>query len=308
MAPIEARGLRKTFGTTVALDSIDLRVEEGRILGLIGPNGAGKTTALNAILGLTSYEGELRVLGRDPWSNRDELMRDVSFIADVAVLPRWIRVSQLLEYMAGVHPKFDRTKAESFLAKTTIERTKRVRQLSKGMVAQLHLAIVMAIDARLLVLDEPTLGLDILYRKQFYDSLLNDYFDRSRTIVVTTHQVEEVQDVLTDLTFIDRGRIVLECSMEEFDSRYVEVMVNPEHLATARALKPVHERPVFGRSVLLFDGVDRDQLEAFGEVRRPSIADLFVAVMSQPSQNVSIPGSLRRDEPTPKANQIGAAK
>ena len=308
MAPIEARGLRKTFGTTVALDSIDLRVEEGRILGLIGPNGAGKTTALNAILGLTSYEGELRVLGRDPWSNRDELMRDVSFIADVAVLPRWIRVSQLLEYMAGVHPKFDRTKAESFLAKTTIERTKRVRQLSKGMVAQLHLAIVMAIDARLLVLDEPTLGLDILYRKQFYDSLLNDYFDRSRTIVVTTHQVEEVQDVLTDLTFIDRGRIVLECSMEEFDSRYVEVMVNPEHLATARALKPVHERPVFGRSVLLFDGVDRDQLEAFGEVRRPSIADLFVAVMSQPSQNVSIPGSVRRDEPTPKANQIGAAK
>ena len=308
MAPIEARGLRKTFGTTVALDSIDLRVEEGRILGLIGPNGAGKTTALNAILGLTSYEGELRILGRDPWSNRDELMRDVSFIADVAVLPRWIRVSQLLEYMAGVHPKFDRTKAESFLAKTTIERTKRVRELSKGMVAQLHLAIVMAIDARLLVLDEPTLGLDILYRKQFYDSLLNDYFDRSRTIVVTTHQVEEVQDVLTDLMFIDRGRIVLECSMEEFDSRYVEVMVNPEHLAAARALKPVHERQVFGRSVLLFDRVDRGRLEALGEVRRPSIADLFVAVMSQPSQNVSIPGSLRRDEPTEKEDQIGAAK
>jgi len=308
MAPIEARGLRKTFSMTVALDSIDLRVEEGRILGLIGPNGAGKTTALNAILGLTSYEGELRILGRDPWSNRDELMRDVSFIADVAVLPRWIRVSQLLEYMAGVHPKFDRTKAESFLAKTTIERRKKVRELSKGMVAQLHLAIVMAIDARLLVLDEPTLGLDILYRKQFYDSLLNDYFDRSRTIVVTTHQVEEVQDVLTDLMFIDRGRIVLECSMEEFDSRYVEVMVNPEHLAAARALKPVHERQVFGRSVLLFDRVDRGRLEALGEVRRPSIADLFVAVMSQPSQNVSIPGSLRRDEPTEKEDQIGAAK
>ena len=308
MAPIEARGLRKTFGMTVALDSIDLHVEEGRILGLIGPNGAGKTTALNAILGLTSHEGELRILGRDPWSNRDELMRDVSFIADVAVLPRWIRVSQLLEYMAGVHPKFDRTKAESFLAKTTIERRKKVRELSKGMVAQLHLAIVMAIDARLLVLDEPTLGLDILYRKQFYDSLLNDYFDRSRTIVVTTHQVEEVQDVLTDLMFIDRGRIVLECSMEEFDSRYVEVMVNPEHLAAARALKPVHERQVFGRSVLLFDRVDRGRLEALGEVRRPSIADLFVAVMSQPSQNVSIPGSLRRDEPTEKEDQIGAAK
>ena len=283
MAPIEARGLRKMFGTTVALDSIDLRVEEGRVLGLIGPNGAGKTTALNAILGLTSYDGELRVLGRDPWSNRDELMRDVSFIADVAVLPRWIRVSQLLEYMAGVHPKFDRTKAESFLAKTAIERTKRVRELSKGMVAQLHLAIVMAIDARLLVLDEPTLGLDILYRKQFYDSLLNDYFDRSRTIVVTTHQVEEVQDVLTDLIFINRGRIVLECSMEDFDSRYVEVMVNPEHLASARALKPMHERPAFGRSVLLYDRVDRDQLAALGEVRRPSIADLFVAVMTNNS-------------------------
>ena len=244
MATIEARGLRKTFGTTVALDGIDLRVEEGRILGMIGPNGAGKTTALNAILGLTSYDGELKVLGRDPWTSRDELMRDVSFIADVAVLPRWIRVSQLLDYVAGVHPRFDRAKAESFLARTTIKRTSKVRELSKGMVAQLHLAIVMAIDARLLVLDEPTLGLDILYRKQFYDSLLNDYFDRSRTIIVTTHQVEEVQDVLTDLMFIDRGRIVLECSMEEFDSRYFEVMVNPEHLAAARALKPMYERPV----------------------------------------------------------------
>ena len=283
MACIEARGLRKMFGTTIALDGIDLRVEEGRILGIIGPNGAGKTTALNAILGLTSYLGELKVLGRDPWASRDELMRDVSFIADVAVLPRWIRVSQLLDYVGGVHPRFDCAKAEGFLAKTTIKRTKRVRELSKGMVAQLHIALVMAIDARLLVLDEPTLGLDILFRKQFYDSLLNDYFDRSRTIVVTTHQVEEVQDVLTDLMFIDRGRIVLECSMEEFDARYVEVMVNPEHLATARSLKPIHERPVFGRSVLLFDGADRDQLAALGDVRRPSIADLFVAVMGNSS-------------------------
>ena len=280
MACIEARGLRKTFGTTVALDGIDLRVEEGRILGIIGPNGAGKTTALNAILGLTSYEGELKVLGRDPWKARDELMRDVSFIADVAVLPRWILVSQLLDYVDGVHPRFDRAKAEGLLAKTTIQRTKKIRELSKGMVAQLHLALVMAIDARLLVLDEPTLGLDILYRKQFYDSLLNDYFDRSRTIVVTTHQVEEVQDVLTDLMFIDRGRIVLECSMEQFESRYLEVMVNPEQLAAARALKPMHERPVFGRCVLLFDRADRDQLASLGELRRPSIADLFVAVMS----------------------------
>jgi ABC-2 type transport system ATP-binding protein len=279
MATIEARGLRKTFGTTVALDGIDLHVEEGRILGIIGPNGAGKTTALNAILGLTSYEGQLTVLGRDPWNAREQLMRDVSFIADVAVLPRWIRVSQLLDYVAGVHPRFDRAKAEGFLAKTTIKRTKRVRELSKGMVAQLHLALVMAIDAKLLVLDEPTLGLDILFRKQFYDSLLNDYFDRSRTIVVTTHQVEEVQDVLTDLLFINHGRIVLECSMEEFESRYLEVMVHPEQLTAARALKPMHERSVFGRSVLLFDRVDRDQLATFGEVRRPSIADLFVAVM-----------------------------
>jgi len=297
MATIEARGLRKAFGTTVALDGIDLRVEEGRILGLVGPNGAGKTTALNAILGLTPYQGELKVLGRDPWNERNQLMRDVSFIADVSVLPRWIRVTHLLDYVAGVHPRFNRTKAESFLKKTTIKRTSRVRELSKGMVAQLHLALVMAIDAKLLVLDEPTLGLDILYRKQFYDSLLNDYFDHSRTIIVTTHQVEEVQDVLTDLMFIDRGRIALQCSMEEFDSRYVEVMVNPEHVAVARALKPIHERPVFGRSVLLFDHVDRDQLAALGELRRPSIADLFVAVMSN---NAREPQQLSHKVPTPQ--------
>jgi ABC-2 type transport system ATP-binding protein len=281
MACIEARHLRKTFATTVALDGIDLRVEEGRILGLIGPNGAGKTTALNAILGLTAYEGELKVLGRDPWNARDQLMFDVSFIADVAVLPRWIRVSQLLDYVAGVHPRFDRVKAEGLLARTEIKRTSKVRELSKGMVAQLHLALVMAIDAKLLVLDEPTLGLDILYRKQFYDSLLNDYFDHSRTIVVTTHQVEEVQDVLTDLMFIDRGRIVLECSMEEFESRYLEVMVHPEQLVAARTLKPIHEHSAFGRSILLFDHADRDRLTALGEVRRPSIADVFVAVMSK---------------------------
>src|SRR5947209_1114147 len=280
MACIEARGLRKAFGSTVALDGVNLRVEEGRILGLIGPNGAGKTTALNAILGLTPYQGELKVLGRDPWTARDQLMRDVSFIADVAVLPRWIRVSQAVDYVAGVHPRFDRAKAEGFLAKTTIKRSSKVRELSKGMVAQLHLALVMAIDAQMLVLDEPTLRLDILYRKQFYDSLLNDYFDRNRTIVVTTHQVEEIQDVLTDLMFIDRGRIVLECSMEEFESRYLEVIANPEHLDAARALKPIHERPVFGRNVLLFDGANREEVAALGEVRRPSIADLFVAIMS----------------------------
>ena len=279
MACIEARGLRKAFGSTVALDGIDRRVEEGRILGLIGPNGAGKTTALNAILGLIPYEGQLRVLGRDPWTERERLMRDVCFIADVAVLPRWMRVSQALDYVAGVHPRFDRKKAEGLLAKTDIKRESKVRELSKGMVTQLHLALVMAIDARLLVLDEPTLGLDILYRKQFYDSLLNDYFDGNRTIVVTTHQVDEIQNVLTDLMFIDHGRIVFECSMESFESRYAEVKANPERVAAARELKPMHERQALGRTIFLFDGTDRQQLAAIGEVRTPTIADVFVAVL-----------------------------
>jgi ABC-2 type transport system ATP-binding protein len=287
MACIEARGLRKAFGTTIALDGIDLRVEEGRILGLIGPNGAGKTTALNAILGLTPYQGELRVMGRDPWIERDQLMCDVCFISDVATLPRWMRVSQALSYVAGVHPRFDRAKAEAFLEKTTIRRSSKVKELSKGMVVQLHLALVMAIDAKLLVLDEPTLGLDILYRKQFYDSLLNDYFDRSRTIVMTTHQVDEMQDVLTDFMFIHRGRIVLKCSMEEFESRYVEVMVQPNQLAAARALKPVHERQALGRSILLFDSAGREQLAGLGEVRTPSIADLFVAVVGSQAQGAA---------------------
>ncbi|MGH7587095.1 MAG: ABC transporter ATP-binding protein [Gemmatimonadota bacterium] len=283
VAVIEARGLRKTFGQTVALDGVDLRVEEGRILGLVGPNGAGKTTALNAILGLTHYQGELKVLGRDPWTERDRLMLDASFIADVAVLPRWMRVWQALDYVAGVHPRFDRARAEGFLEKTTIQRRSKVRELSKGMVTQFHLALVMAIDAKLLVLDEPTLGLDILFRKQFFDALLNDYLDRSRTVVVATHQVEEVQDVLTDLVFIERGRIVLACGIDEFESRYLEVTVNPEHIAAARALGPMHERSVFGRAVLLFDGADHDRLAALGEVRRPGIADVFVAVMGDGS-------------------------
>src|SRR5881409_3260689 len=247
MACIEARGLRKAFGTTIAVDGINLRVEEGRILGLIGPNGAGKTTALNAILGLTSYQGELRVLGRDPWTEREKLMRDACFIADVAVLPRWIKVSQVLDYVAGVHPRFDCRRAENFLAKTTIKHSSKVRELSKGMITQLHLALVMAMDAKLLILDEPTLGLDILYRKQFYDSLLNDYFDGGRTIVVATHEVEEVQHVLTDLLFIDCGRIVFRCSMEELEARYLEVMVQPDNLDVALALKPIHQRQVFGR-------------------------------------------------------------
>jgi ABC-2 type transport system ATP-binding protein len=279
MAIVEAQNVRKVFGKAVALDGVSFRIEGGRIVGLIGPNGAGKTTALKALLGLTPYEGRLTVLGRDPYRQRNELMQDVCFIADVAVLPPWLRVSQALDFVAGVHPRFDRAKAEGFLARTTIERGKRVRELSKGMITQLHLALVMAIDARLLVLDEPTLGLDIIYRKQFYDSLLNDYFDKSRTIIVTTHQVEEIQHVLTDLMFIDRGRIVLDCSMEDFEARYTEVMVRPEHVAAARALKPIHERQVFGRSLMLFDRVDRDRLGQFGELRTPGIADLFVATV-----------------------------
>ncbi len=299
MTVIEARGVSKAFGKTIALDGVNLHLEEGRILGLIGPNGAGKSTALNAILGLIEYQGQLRVLGRDPWTERDQLMRDVSFIADVAVLPRWMRVSQALDYVAGVHPRFDRAKAESFLAKTDIRRASKVRELSKGMVTQLHLALVMAIDAKLLVLDEPTLGLDLLYRKQFYDSLLADYFDRSRTIVVTTHQVEDVQNVLTDLMFINRGQIVLSCSMEDFESRYLEVTVRPERVDAAWALKPIHERQALGRSILLFDRVanqklDRQQLAALGDVRTPTIADLFVAMLG--------------DKPGDKPNQAGEAR
>jgi ABC-2 type transport system ATP-binding protein len=285
MTVIDARGIRKVFGTNVALDGVDLRVEEGRIVGLIGPNGAGKTTTLNAILGLTPYQGQLTVLERDPWTARAQLMTDVAYIADVSVLPRWIRVSQLLDYAGGVHPRFDRAKAEGFLARTTIHHNSKVRELSKGMVTQLHLALVMAIDARLLVLDEPTLGLDILFRKQFYDSLLNDYFDQSRTILVTTHQVEEIEDVLTDVVFINRGRIVFGSSMEEFESRYLEVVVRPDRLAEARAFGPIQERQLLGRSVLLVDlqagGADRQQLAALGEVRKPSLADLFVSVMER---------------------------
>lgn len=286
---IEARGLRKTFGSTVALDGIDLHVAEGRIVGLIGPNGAGKTTALNAILGLTPYTGELRVLGRDPWNERDRLMNDVCFIADVAVLPRWIRVSDLLDYVAGVHPRFDRATAEKLLTKTTIRKDSKVRQLSKGMVTQLHLAIVMAIDAHLLVLDEPTLGLDLIFRKQFYDSLLTDYFDRRRTIVVTTHQVEEIQDVLTDVIFLDRGRIVLAAAVEELQARFLEISVRPEQVQAARTLHPIRARDALGRSVFLYDRVDRAKLAVLGEVRTPTIADLFVSIVG--TQEVQAQGA-----------------
>jgi len=281
MACIEAHGLRKNFGETPALDGVDLHLDEGRILGIIGPNGAGKTTALNAMLGLVAYEGQLRVLGRDPWTERDRLMREVCFMADVAVLPRWMRVWQAVDYVAGVHPRFDRAKAEGFIGKTSIRRESKIRELSKGMITQLHLALVMAVNAKLLVLDEPTLGLDILYRKQFYDSLLNDYYDHHRTIVVTTHQVDEIQHVLTDLIFLHRGRIALSSSMDEFETRFAELMVDPEQLRAARALKPVAEREGLGRKVLMFDGVDQQLLAALGEVKTPSISDVFVALIGR---------------------------
>ena len=279
MTCIRARGLRKAFGPTVALDGVDLTVEAGRIVGLIGPNGAGKSTALHAIVGLTACEGELEVLGRDPWTRRGQLMHDVCFIADVAVLPRWMRVGQALDFMAGVHPHFDRARAEGFLARTTIRQASKIRDLSKGMVTQLHLALIMAVDVKLLVLDEPTLGLDILYRKQFYDTLLNDYFDGDRTILVSTHDVAEVEHILTDVVFLDRGRVVLDASMEDVEGRYLEVVVGPDRIAAARALRPLNERTLLGRSILLFDGVARDQLAALGEVRTPGLADIFVALM-----------------------------
>ena len=279
MTCIEAHSLRKSYGKTVALDGIDLKVEAGRIVGLIGPNGAGKSTALQAMLGLIPFEGRLSVLGLNPWAERDRLMADVCFIADVAVLPRWLRVSQAVDYMAGVHPRFDRAKADGFLARTAIKRTSRIRELSKGMVAQLHLALVMAVDAKLLVLDEPTLGLDILYRKQFYDTLLNDYFDGDRTIVISTHQVDEIQHILTDVVFLDRGRILLDLSIEAVEARFAEVVASPGHVSAARSLKPMHERQVFDRSIMIFDGVERDRLVGLGEQRTPGLADLFVAMM-----------------------------
>ena len=279
MTCLEARGLRKTYHRTAALDGVDLRVEPGRILGVIGPNGAGKSTLLQAAVGLIPYEGELKVLGLDPWTERDRLMQEVCFIADVAVLPRWLKVSQALDYMAGVHPRFDRSKAEGFLARTNVRPNARVRELSKGMVVQLHLALIMAVDARVLVLDEPTLGLDLLYRKAFYDSLLNDYFDGQRTIIVSTHHVEEVETILTDVVFLKRGRIVFENTMEDVEARFCELRVPPERLAAARALRPIAERRVFDRHILLFDNSDLERLGELGEVRKASLGDIFVALL-----------------------------
>ena len=278
-AVLSARGLTKRYGSTVAVDNISFEIPAGRIIGLIGPNGSGKTTTLKAALGLVPFEGELKVLGLDPRTQRDQLMEQVCFIADVAVLPRWLRVRDAVDFVAGVHPRFDRKKAEAYIAHTKLKPTMKVKEMSKGMIVQLHLALVMAIDAKLLVLDEPTLGLDILYRKQFYQNLLEDYFDEEKTIIVTTHQVEEIEHILSDLMFIREGRITLSASMDEVSERFVEVMVPAENAAAAKALKPIDERQVFGKSVLLFDGVPRAQLAQLGETRNVGIADLFVAQM-----------------------------
>ena len=276
---VSARGLRKGYKNKLALDGTDFDIPVGRIVGLIGPNGAGKTTALKAILGLTSVEGELSVLGRDPRLHRDELMNDICFIADVAVLPRWLKVRDAVDFVAAIHPRFDRAKCEAFLKRTKLTPDQRVKQMSKGMIVQLHLALVMAIDAKLLVLDEPTLGLDILYRKQFYQRLLEDYFDEEKTILVTTHQVEEIEHILTDVMFIRDGKIVLNTEMDAMGERFIELMVGADRADAARALRPIDERTVFGKSIFLFDGVERAQLEALGETRRPSVSDLFVATM-----------------------------
>jgi ABC-2 type transport system ATP-binding protein len=278
-AVISAKGLTKRYGKQAAVDSISFDIPAGRIVGLIGPNGSGKTTTLKAALGLIPFDGELTVLGKDPRTQRNELMQDVCFIADVAILPRWLRVGDAIDFVAGVHPRFDRAKAERYLAHTKLKPSMKVKQMSKGMIVQLHLALVMAIDAKLLVLDEPTLGLDIIYRKQFYQNLLEDYFDENKTIVITTHQVEEIEHILTDLMFIREGKIVLAASMDEIGERYTEVMVAADKLNAAKALAPIDSRTMFGKSVMLFDGVSRTQLAALGETRNPSVADLFVATM-----------------------------
>jgi ABC-2 type transport system ATP-binding protein len=278
-AIIEARGLTKSYGSTPVLRGVDLNVHAGRIVGLIGPNGAGKTTAIKAILGLTSFDGELKVLGRDPRTERNELMKDVCFIADVAVLPRWLKVSQAVEFVAGVHPRFDRKRAEEFLTRTDIKMDSRVRQLSKGMVTQLHLALILAIDAKLLVLDEPTLGLDLLFRRSFYDNLLNDYFDKERTILVTTHQVEEIENILTDVIFIQHGKISLDTPMESLGERFIQLVPTPANVDAARSLKPFYEREIFGRVAMLYEGRKESELALLGETRTPSVTDLFVAMM-----------------------------
>ncbi|MEX2468831.1 MAG: ABC transporter ATP-binding protein [Pseudohongiellaceae bacterium] len=280
-AIVEARSLTKQYGSFRALDGVDLEIPAGAITGLIGPNGAGKTTTLKALIGLCDVEGELRVAGRDPRRARHRLMQEVCFIADVGILPKWMRANQAMDYVEAVHPRFDRARAERFLSTTEIPPRKRIRELSKGMVTQLHLALVMAIDVKLLVLDEPTLGLDIIYRKEFYDRLLNDYYDGDRTIIISTHQVEEIETLLSHLIFINKGRIVLDEAMHDLPHRFAEVIVSPEHKAAADALQPIHRRSLLGKQSYTFEGVPRERLAGLGEVITPSVADLFVAKMRQ---------------------------
>ena len=276
---VEVRGVSKNFGDFAALNDVSFDIEPGSIVGLIGPNGAGKTTTLKSILGLTSFEGEMSVLGQDPRHGRHKIMERVCFIADVGVLPRWLKVSDSLDYIEGVHPRFNRTRAEAMLAETKISSSHKVKQLSKGMVTQLHLALVMAIEVDLLVLDEPTLGLDILYRKAFYDRLMNDYFDNQTSIVISTHQVEEIESILTHLLFINGGEIVLDSAMDDLSEDYAEILVAPDRIAEAQALGPLHSRDVLGQKAMIFEQVPRESLESIGELHVPSVADLFVAKM-----------------------------
>ncbi len=276
---VEVRNVSKNFGNFAALDDVSFSISPGSIVGLIGPNGAGKTTTLKSILGLTGFEGEMSVLGEDPRSGRHKIMERVCFVADVGVLPRWLRVSDALDYIQGIHPLFNRDRAEVILAETKISKRHKVQELSKGMVTQLHLALVMAIEVDLLVLDEPTLGLDILYRKAFYERLLNDYFDHETSIIISTHQVEEIESLLTHLLFINEGRIVLDCPMDEIDKIYSEVLVSPDNLQRANALAPIHSRDILGQQAMIFENVPREALQSFGELHAPSVADLFVAKM-----------------------------
>jgi len=278
---VNARNVSKHFGSTRAVDNVSFEIEKGKILGLIGPNGAGKTTLLKAVLGLTECDGDLSVLGFNPFKQRKQLMQNICFIADVAVLPRWIKVSQILDFVESIHPNFSRARAEELLQQTKVQQGARVKELSKGMVTQLHLSIIMAIDAKLLVLDEPTLGLDILFRKEFYANLLNDYFDEERTILITTHQVEEIENLLTDVMFINDGKILLDSTMDSLSDTYIEVMTSGENAQKARGLGPIADHEMFGKSVMLFEGVSREHLEGLGEIRIPSVADLFVAKIKE---------------------------
>ena len=278
---VEAKSLTKNYGSFTALDGVDLTIPRGAISGLIGPNGAGKTTTLKALVGLCDVDGELSVAGRDPRIARHKLMEDVCFIADVGILPKWLKVSHLIDYVEAVHPRFDRKKAEKFLSTTDIPANKRIKDLSKGMVTQLHLALVMAIEVQLLVLDEPTLGLDIIYRKEFYDRLLNDFYDGNRTIIISTHQIEEIETLLSHLVFINKGKTVLDSSMSDLSDIYTEVLVDADMVEQAEALQPLYVKEFLGKKSYTFESASREQLKNLGELHTPSVADLFVAKLKE---------------------------